>query len=113
MYIKGIRVNVTRADTPELRTQGLSGHPGLGVSEGMLFIFPEEARHSFWMKDMLFSIDIIWISSEGRVVAIEKHASPDSFPRSFTPNTPAQYVLEVAAGFSDAHGISEGDRVEF
>lgn len=106
--LDGIPLKVAIADTSEERSRGLSGITSLTDSEGMLFIFEEEGIYSFWMKDMVMPIDILWISSDNRVVSIEKSASPDSFPAAFTPTTPAQYVLEVRAGFSDAHGIDVG-----
>lgn len=95
-------------DTPEKRMQGLSGRPALGAYEGMLFIFPEEGIYSFWMKDMLFPIDIIWLSSNLSVVHIAKHVNPASYPDLFTPPSAAQYVLEVPAGFADKHAIDLG-----
>ena len=106
-------VRVAVADTPTLRSSGLSGYRGLAGDEGMLFIFEEDGMHSFWMKDMRFPIDILWISSDGRVVFIEKEVSPETFPKSFTPATPARYVLEVEAGFVEKHGIEIGDSTVF
>ncbi len=106
--VDSVPVRVEVADTPDARQQGLSGHIGLNEGEGLLFVFEQDGLHSFWMRDMLFSIDILWISSDGRVVFIEKSASPESFPASFTPPTPARYVLEVASGFSEAHDIEAG-----
>lgn len=111
--IGGRDVRVLLADTPAKRTQGLSGRSGLGENEGMLFIFPEEGMYGFWMKDMNFSIDIIWIDSDGKVVHIAKSASPDSYPTSFSPPKPARYVLEVRAGFAEQYGVGEGDAVAF
>src|SRR5690349_20381775 len=55
---------VSLADTDATREQGLSGALGLGTTEGMLFLFDYPGRPAFWMKDMLFSIDIIWISQD-------------------------------------------------
>ncbi len=108
--IGGVDVRVMLADSPAARTQGLSGVSSLGSNEGMLFVFEEEGIHTFWMKDMLISIDILWFSKEGEVVHIEKSASPESYPTSFAPPKPARFVLEVPAGFSDTHRIKIGDR---
>ena len=85
---------------------------GLTEGEGMLFVFETDDLHSFWMRDMLFSIDILWIAMDGTVVHIEPSVSPDSFPQTFTPPTPARYVLEVPAGFATEHGIEVGTRTE-
>lgn len=110
LKIAETEVKVMLAQTPAERAQGLSRNPPLKSDEGMLFIFPNNGQYSFWMKDMLFSIDILWFSEDGMVVHIEKEVSPDSFPRSFTSDSPARYVLEVPAGFSDTHGITIGSR---
>ncbi len=107
--IGGRTIRVMIMATPVARAQGLSGTPSLKSDEGMLFVFPEEGMYAFWMKDMLFSIDILWISARGEVVHIEKGVSPDTYPTSFTSNVPAQYVLEVPAGFATTHGIKIGD----
>lgn len=113
LSIAGVGVAVAVADTPNEREQGLSGTTGLSQSEGMFFIFDRDDQHSFWMKDMAYAIDIIWISAGKRVVYIEKGVAPDTFPHAFTPPTPARYVLEVPAGFSSAHGIKVGSEVAF
>ena len=109
--IGGSTVRVTVADTPSEREQGLSGQSGLNSDEGMLFIFPTDGIFAFWMKDMLFSIDMVWISAEGKIVYIVHSASPDSYPDSFVPDTAARYVLELPAGWAKAHKLSVGDQV--
>jgi len=106
-----IAVEVAR--TSSERGRGLSGHPGLKADEGLLFIFENQGKFGFWMKDMFFSIDIIWINEQGRIVYIKKNATPESFPEVFTPTTNVKYVLEVLAGFSDKNYILVGDSVEF
>ena len=113
LKIAGQNIKVDIADTPALREQGLSGRQVLGDSEGMLFVFPQSGTHGFWMKDMNFAIDIIWIGEDMKVVYIEKDAQPDSYPNTFGPNENAKYVLEVSAGFSEKNNVKVGDRVEF
>ncbi len=101
------------ADTDALRAQGLSGHKPFAPNEGMLFVFPIEGKHSFWMKDMLFPIDILWLDNDYRIVDVKEKATPESYPESFTPSVPALYVLELSAGFFEAHKLKKGDRLEF
>jgi len=113
LILAGTSVRVAIADTEALREHGLSGYSGLAPDEGMLFVFPSDGTYSFWMKDMLFSIDMLWIDAQGRVVDIEKAVSPDTFPQAFTPDSPSRYVLEVSAGFSDKHTIVVGSKVEW
>ncbi len=97
--------------TPAARERGLSGHAPLGAQEGMLFVFEKEDTYGFWMKDMLFPIDIIWINAEGEVVTVASRATPESYPQVLYPSAPALYVLEVTAGFAEQHGIAEGSKL--
>lgn len=106
-----IRVGV--ADTESERTQGLSGRRELAEGEGLLFVFPEEGTPGFWMKDMHFAIDIIWISSSGSIIGIERNIAPETFPEAFFPPSPVRLVLEVPGGFSDAHDIEIGANATF
>lgn len=108
--IGGQAVRVDIADTPALREKGLSGRVALAAGEGMLFVFPEEGLHSFWMKDMHFPIDIIWLDVSGKVVHIAPNVPPESYPTTFLPENPARFVLEVPAGFAAAHSIGVGSR---
>ncbi len=103
--------NVEIADTLKKRIQGLSNKESLGKNEGLLFVFEESGTHGFWMKDMLFSIDIIWINSEKTVVQITKSATPESYPEIFYPSEPVLYVLEVGANQSTS--IKIGDELSF
>lgn len=104
-------VRVEIVDTAEEREKGLSGHASLVEDEGMLFVFPESGRHAFWMKDMGFSIDIIWISESKEIVHIERNVSPESYPAIFTPRDESLYVLEVPAGFVEENSVRIGDTV--
>lgn len=97
------------ADTPESRARGLGGRTGLESDEGMLFVFPEDGRYAFWMKDMRFAIDIVWLSSDGVIVSVESSVQPESYPRPFVPEGDARYVLELPAGYARAHGLAVGD----
>ena len=96
------------SDTEDERSQGLSGRSGLEEGEGMLFVFEYPARYGFWMKEMNFAIDIIWISAEKEVLAIEKGLEPSTFPTVFYPPDKVLYVLEVPSGFSDTAKIEVG-----
>ncbi len=110
LALGGQSLSIALADTPTLRAQGLSGVTALRENEGMLFVFEEDGRHGFWMKDMLFPIDILWLSFEGEVLHIKKAAEPSSYPEAFVSPVPARYVLEVSSGWSDTRGIKIGDR---
>lgn len=100
-------------DTPELRTKGLSGRSSLGTDEVMLFAFERDGRNFFWMKDMLFSIDIVWLDSDKKVIHIERDAKPESFPKSFGPDADSKYVLEFKEGVAESIGLKVGDIINF
>jgi hypothetical protein len=108
---KNAVVNVDTADTEILREKGLSGRASLPDGMGMWFIYPKSGIYSFWMPDMHFPIDIIWFDGNLRVVYVQENAAPESYPHVFTPDAPAQYVLEVSAGFIRKYGVSVGDTV--
>lgn len=111
--IAGRNVKVDLALTAGERARGLSGRIGLGENDGMLFVFDSEGIYPFWMKDMNFPIDIIWINKNLRVIYVKENATPASYPESFSPGEKALYVLEVPAGFSEKNGLKLGDMVSF
>lgn len=106
------KIYVTVVDTPRSREKGLSGKDGLKEKEGMLFVFDKPGRYGFWMKDMLFPIDIIWINDDGLVVHLERDVRPDSYPKAFINVLEASYVLEIAANQSEKLGLYMGAQVE-
>jgi len=113
VILSGTTVRAMLADTDELRIRGLSGRPSLSEDEGMLFVFPNPGTYGFWMKDMQFPIDIIWISESGHVVGVTPMVLPDTFPKTFFPPQPVVSVLEVPAGFSTRFGVVVGQSISF
>ncbi|MEW6617242.1 MAG: DUF192 domain-containing protein [Patescibacteria group bacterium] len=116
VLLRGEKIFVEIADTEEKREMGLSGRDTIGDEEGMLFLFPEEGGYGFWMKEMKFPIDIIWIH-KGKIVWIEKNVDPqvgisDEKLRVYTFSGNADTVLEIKAGKSDILNLKEGDVVE-
>ncbi len=92
--------------------RGLSGREKLAENKGMLFVFPKAGRHSFWMKDMKFPIDIIWIDSEKIIDIKEKLPIPTTkYLENYTPSSSAKYVLEINAGLSEKYGFEIEDEV--
>jgi uncharacterized membrane protein (UPF0127 family) len=81
----------------------------------MLFVFPKASIYSFWMPDMNFPIDILWINN-GRVVDTDENMTnifDPANPRYYSPSSPAQFVLEINAGFIRRNNIRIGDPVIF
>lgn len=101
------------AVTPEAQEKGLGGRKTMTKDDGMLFLFAGEDKRCFWMKDMHFSLDIIWLNDAKEVVHIEPNVSPGSYPEDFCPNEPARYVIELRAGQARAAGIREGQTLTF
>ena len=95
---------------PEL-IKGLSDTPSLPDTVVKLFAFGSTGKHSIWMKDMNYPIDIIWLDESGKIVHIVENVSPDTYPESFAPPTPALYVIETNAGFVASSSLSMGDEV--
>lgn len=113
VIIRGTPISVEIADDAAERTLGLSKRASLPDGAGLLFIFEQEGTWGFWMKDMRFSIDMIWMNQNGRIVHIERSVSPETFPKTYQPPVPARYVLEVNAGVSERFGWKTGDDVLF
>ena len=105
------------SDTTAKRTLGLSGRESLGIGEGMYFLFSSPHSLSFWMKDMNFSIDIIWINGK-EIIGIVEGAVPEPNKSlfqltSYRSPSPADTVLEVNAGVVASTGMQVGDTVRF
>lgn len=107
-------ISVETADTVAKRAQGLSGRQSLSADQGMLFVFDSQTTPSFWMKDMKFPLDIIWLQDQTVVDLTENLSVPDKMdiPRA-KPGVPVNYVLEVNAGFIQENNIKVGDTLQY
>lgn len=134
LKINGKIINVEIADTVEKRTKGLSGRQSLPENQGMLFVFATPDYYSFWMKDMNFGLDFIWIRGN-EVVEITENVSPEDYqPASsldqresgratqsnrgepsgtLAPKNKTDKVLEVNAGTAKKLGIETGNNIKF
>lgn len=101
------------ADEPLEMQLGLMFRESLPMDHGMLFIFEKEGVHSFWMMNVRFSLDMIWINSDYKVVHVERNVPPCLVGCPlYKSDVLARYVLEVNAGFVDMVSLSEGSSVE-
>lgn len=105
-------IDIELADSPMKRAQGLMYRKSMEENHGMLFIFPMEEQQSFWMKNTIIPLDIIFVNSDKEIVKIHKNTTPFS-ERSLLSEKPAIYVVEVVAGYTDKYKIREGDRIEW
>lgn len=105
------------AKTSQEIEKGLARFDQIKNNEGMLFVFETPGTYSFWMKDMKFSIDIIFLNEEQKVintfpnVKFESYQSPFDY-ETYKPDFPAKYVIELKEGEIKENGIKVGDRVE-
>jgi uncharacterized membrane protein (UPF0127 family) len=103
-------VDIEIADDDARRTQGLMYRDSMAENRAMLFILPNEREQSFWMKNTIMPLDIIYVNTRKQIVSTQKNAVPYS-EDSIPSNGPAKYVVEVNAGFCDRHSIKPGDHV--
>ncbi|MBP9818210.1 DUF192 domain-containing protein [Candidatus Shapirobacteria bacterium] len=108
--------NLETATTIPQQTIGLMNRTSLPENSGMIFIFNINFTQTFWMKNTLIPLDIIFVTSEGIVTNIE-HALPEAKDDqgnfiTYKSTTPARYVIEINAGLSDEIGLKPGDKID-
>ena len=120
-YLKGyiiidnFKVYVDIALTDKQKQDGLSVKNFMKETEGMLFFLGEPTKASFWMKNMHFPIDIIWLDENFSIVHIERELKPCTvafYCPSYNPEKESLYVLETTAGFANNHNLKIGDRID-
>ncbi len=106
-------ISLIVVSTSETRTKGLGNLETLSQDSAMLFTFDEPDRYGIWMKDMKFSIDILWLDEKGKIIYIENDISPNTYPKVFTPIEKSSYVLEANAGFVKKNNLIVGKVLNF
>jgi hypothetical protein len=111
--VVGTELKVAIAQTPDEVAQGLSDRKKFSDDQGMLFLFDNSEIRTFWMKDMLFDIDMIFINDNKIVdIAINMpQPKPFDWPATYISKKPADIVLEVNAGLSSRNGWEVGDQI--
>lgn len=109
--INDATLNIEIADSPVEQQKGLSGRVNLPHDTGLLFIMSQISQPAFWMKEMNFPIDIIWIDEDWIITEISPNLAPETYPQTFTPKKPIRYVLEVNAGWVSQNKIRTGDKI--
>ena len=113
LVVNDIHMTAYVAQTFEQRRKGLSIFSKLTESESMIFIFEKEGLHPFWMKDMKFPIDIIWLNKNKEIIFIKEHAHPGDYPESYLPDKKSLYVIEFVDGFVEKNNIRIGDSFDW
>ena len=103
-------LNIEVADDDATRGQGLMYRSKMKESEGMLFIFDKSEPQSFWMKNTIMSLDIIYVDENNTIVTIHKNTQPYS-EAQIPSYKNSKFVVEVNAGYCERHNIREGDRI--
>ena len=102
------------AKTEEERATGLSDTTGLGDDQAMIFVYGKDDKWPITMKGMKYSIDIVWLDKDKKVVYIVKNANPSSYPYdTFTPKEDARYVVEVVAGTTGKKAVTINSQASF
>ncbi len=106
------KIDIEISDDDYQRQLGLMNRNQMSENQGMLFIFPRQDYLSFWMRNTLISLDMIFVNENKRIVTIHKNTrilSDTSYPSS----EPARYVVEVVSGFTDKYNIQVGDKIDW
>lgn len=116
LRLAGHSYQVAIMRSPKQLARGLSGTTRLPINRGMLFVFAGNDIPRMWMKDMKYPIDMVWISSDYKVIYLKSRVYPSSYDSNnpekstiFSSDTPAKYVLELASGTIKSTGIRTGD----
>ncbi|MBN1299921.1 MAG: DUF192 domain-containing protein [Melioribacteraceae bacterium] len=104
------KIDIEIADNDDSRSQGLMYRNKMTDTQGMFFIFPNESYQSFWMKNTVIPLDIIFVNKKNEIVKIHKNAVPFD-ESSYASGAPAIYVVEVNAGYTDRYKIKVGDKI--
>lgn len=105
-----IKIDLEVADNEYERQLGLMNRKSMEENQGMIFIFPFESYQSFWMRNTLIQLDMIFVNKENKIVTIHKNTRILS-DQSYPSTAPAKYVVEVVGGFTVRHHIVNGDKI--
>ena len=113
--LNGHRISVEIASDDASRAHGLMDRKSMAADHGMLFVFPDDAVRTFWMKDTLIPLDMLFLDTDRRVITVQANAQPcTADPCTLYPSTkPTRYVLELNAGVAAELGVREGDIAAF
>lgn len=118
VLVKSLNIDSKIASKASDRKKGLGGRDSLPLNQGLLFVFDTKGQNVFWMKDMKFAIDIIWMDENKKIVDIYADVPPepgknDSELLRYKARGDSMYVLEINAGLASLNGLQIGDQVNF
>lgn len=106
---EGRKYRLEIVTTAAAQEKGLGGRKNMATDHGMIFVFSKPATQCFWMKDMQFSLDMIWLDSTKRVTKVAANISPATYPEKYCSDVTTKYVIELNAGEAEKAGIGVGD----
>lgn len=109
----GTKFDAEIAQTGEQKATGLSNRNCIDSDRTMLFPYSLTGDYCFWMKDMNFPIDMIWLDDDKKLVTVESDVAPDTYPQKFCPDKPAKYILEFASGTAQRYDWQPGQQFDF
>jgi len=109
IYFGQVLMRASVADTDEERQRGLSLTPSLPIGIVKLFVFDEPVVAPFWMKDMKYSIDIVWLDADKKIIYVASNVAPETYPTTFGPTELSLYVIETPAGLAAREGMNVGE----
>jgi len=108
--IAAIKIEI--ADNNAKRVKGMMDRKSMEIDEGMFFIFPDERRQSFWMKNTHIALDLVFVNANKEIVHIAENCQPYSL-KSIPSFEYAKYVVEVNAGYCKEFGVHVGNSIDF
>ena len=111
LIVNGQKIKVEIANTPEERARGFAGYEYLPNGTGFLYVFAEPDFYNFWLKDVTFPIDIVWIGYYHDIIDIAAYLTPQTYPTIFEPKRPAKYMLILPAGTAEEYSLGIGDEI--
>ncbi len=112
LWLNGKLIQAELVMSDQARAQGLSGRSNLNENQGMLFVFNTSGYYPFWMKEMNFPIDIVWLNKNWEIIDLTENLAPETYPNTVSSQAPAQYVLEIKAGMVKKLGIKIGQKIK-
>jgi uncharacterized membrane protein (UPF0127 family) len=104
-------LGLEKVATEEGRKQGLSNRNSLPENRGMLLVFDYIGRQCIWMKDMKFSLDIMWVNAANNVIKLEQNIAPSTYPTEYC-SSGTLFVIELNAGAAARHGLTVGSHID-
>lgn len=110
--IGGVSFTLEIADTRLKQIRGLTRRESIPENYGMVYVLDAPSRYAYWMKEMLFATDVVWLDAFYRVIDLEAGITPQTYPKIYEPDQPALFVLELPAGSIQKAGIRPDGTVD-